>query len=277
SHLHPAAIHQLAEIITSLTNTSQVIITTHNPLFVDRQSLKSNVIIDNGKASPAETIKAIREILGVKASDNLINANYVLVVEGENDALALRYLLPFLSEELGKFLKNNLLVIEPIGGAGNLPYKLSHLNNTLCLYHVLLDNDDAGRHSYERAFQERLITDKNYTMLNCVGMSDSEFEDCLDPSVYKQKILDIYGVDVDLDSPKIKSRSKWSERMKDVFKLQGKLWNDRTGRTGTEHDLKRAVAECVAEKPEASLNVHKRNSIDALVSALEALISIEAR
>ena len=265
SHLHPAAIHQLTEIIASLTNTSQVIITTHNPLFVDRKSLKSNVIIDNGKASSAKSIKAIRELLGVKASDNLINANYALVVEGEDDALALRNLLPLLSEKLGKSMKNNLLVIEPIGGAGNLSYKLSLLNNTLCVYHVLLDNDDAGRQANERADKEGLITVKNCTMLNCLGMCDSEFEDCIEPSVYKQRIYDEFGVE--LDSPKFKSNLKWSERVKSVFMLQGKPWNDRI-----KNDIKRAVSECVAEKPEASLNVHKKNSIDALVSALEALI-----
>ena len=266
SHLHPAAIHQLTEIINSLTNTSQVIITTHNPLFVDRQSIKSNVIIDRGKASSAKSIKAVREILGVKASDNLINANYALVVEGEDDALALKYLLPFLSEKLGKFMKNNLLVIESIGGAGNLSYKLSLLKNTLCVYHVLLDNDDAGRQSQEKATKEGLVTVKSCTMINCLGMSSSEFEDCLEPTVYKQSIYEKFGVKLD-DSSKFRGNSKWSDRVKCVFMHQGKPWNDRI-----EQDVKRTVAECVAEKPEGSLNPHKRNSIDSLVSALEALV-----
>ncbi len=267
SHLHPAAIHQLTEIIASLSTTSQVIITTHNPSFVDRQHLKSNVIIDNGKASPAKSIKAIRELLGVKASDNLINANYALVVEGEEDAMALKSLLPFLSEKLGKFMRNNLLVIEPIGGAGNLSYKLSLLNNSLCMYHVLLDNDDAGRQSYDKASKEGLVTVKNCTMLNCLGMSNSEFEDCLEVSVYKQKIYDEFGVD--LNDSKFRGNLKWSERMKSVFMIQGKPWNERI-----EHNVKRVVSECVAEKPEESLNTHKRNSLDALVPALESLVKI---
>ncbi len=47
---------------------------------------------------------------------------------------------------------------------------------------------------------------------------------------------------------------------------QDKPCNDRV-----KNETKRAVSECVAEKPEASLNVHKKNSIDALVSTLEAL------
>ena len=266
SHLHPAAIHQLTEIIASLASTSQVIITTHNPSFVDRQHLKSNVIIDNGKVYPAKSIKAIRELLGVKASDNLINANYALVVEGGEDAIALKSLLPFLSEKLGKFMRNNLLVIEPIGGAGNLSYKLSLLNNSLCVYHVLLDNDGAGRQSYDRASKEGLVTVKNCTMLNCQGMNNSEFEDCLEASVYKEKIDDVFGVK--LDHPKFRNNLKWSDRIKNVFLTQGKLWDDRI-----EHDVKRVVSECVAKNPETSLNIHKKHSLDALVLALENLVT----
>ncbi|MDJ0692903.1 AAA family ATPase [Mastigocoleus sp. MO_188.B34] len=267
SHLHPAAIHQLTEIINSLATTSQVIITTHNPLFVDRHSLKSNVIIDNGKASSARSIKAIREILGVKASDNLINANYALVVEGEEDAIALKSLLPFLSEKLAKFMKNNLLVIEPIRGAGNLSYKLSLLNSSLCVYHVLLDNDDAGRKSYDKASKEGLVTVKNCTMINCLGMSNSEFEDCLDISVYKQKIYDKFGVN--LKDNKFRCKLKWSERIKSVFLDTGKPWNETI-----EKEVKRVVSQCVARNPGASLNTHKRSSLDALVSALETLVKI---
>lgn len=265
SHLHPAAIHQLNEIIVSLTNNSQVIVTTHNPLFVDRQNLKSNVIIDNGKATPAKSIQAIRDILGIKASDNLINANYALVVEGEEDSIILQAILPILSERLGKFIKNNLLVIEPLRGAGNLSYKLSLMNSALCIYHVLLDNDEAGRRACEQATKEGLITVKNCTMLNCLGMVNSEFEDCLETSVYKQKIYDEFGVN--LDSSKFRCKLKWSERVKTVFMEQGKPWNEKI-----EKSVKRVVSESVAEKPEAALNKHKRNSIDALVLALENMI-----
>ena len=60
SHLHPAAIHQVHEIIRSISQTSQVIVTTHNPLFVDRENIKSNVIVTNGGATPAKNIAAIK-------------------------------------------------------------------------------------------------------------------------------------------------------------------------------------------------------------------------
>jgi len=265
SHLHPAAIHQLNDIISSLADKNQVIVTTHNPLFVERLDIKSNVIIENGTATPARNVKQIRELLGIKASDNLINANYALVVEGEEDRVALYPVLSSLSTKISKAVKSNLLVIEPIAGAGNLPYKLSLMKQALCVYHVLLDNDDAGRKSFEKAKQEGLVSLKNCTLTNCIGMSDSEFEDCIDPDIYRDAILSTYGVD--LTATEFKGNRKWSERMKTVFMHQGKLWDD-----SVERQIKGFVANLVSKNSKSALHPHKRNSVDALVTAIENMV-----
>ena len=100
SHLHSGAIHQLNSIIQKLAETSQVILTTHNPLFINRRSLAANVIINKGQALAAKDIKQVRDILGIKASDNLINATYVLVVEGEGDAACVKRWLTHVSPRL---------------------------------------------------------------------------------------------------------------------------------------------------------------------------------
>ncbi len=217
SHLHPAAIHQLNDIICSLADQNQVIVTTHNPLFVDRLDIPSNVIIENGKATPAKNIRQIRDLLGIKASDNLINANYALVVEGDEDKISLYPLLAFLSSKITRAIKGNLLVIDPIGGAGNLPYKLSLLNNALCVYHVLLDNDEAGRIAFQKAKDDCLVSVKNCTFTNCYGMVNSEFEDCINPDIYKDAVLSKYSVD--LASSKFRGNKKWSDRVKRVLTL----------------------------------------------------------
>ena len=62
--------------------------TTHCPLFVDRTSIKSNILVHKNKAVPAKDVRQIRDILGVRASDNLQNAELVLLVEGEEDRKA---------------------------------------------------------------------------------------------------------------------------------------------------------------------------------------------
>lgn len=265
SHLHPAAIHQVNDIVQSIAQTSQVIITTHNPLFVDRSNIKSNIIVTDGSATPAKTISSIRDLLGIKASDNLTHANYALVVEGEEDSLALKAILPLLSEKIGKALRNNLLIIEPIGGAGNLSYKLSLLKNSLCATHSLLDGDDAGRIAYEKAERDGLTSIATCTFIKCNGMAQAEFEDCYELEVYKDAILSEFGVD--LDSSKFRGNGKWSDRMRNVFLDQGKPFTD-----SICAKVKSSASIAVFKSPKSALNTHRRNSIDALVQALERMV-----
>lgn len=265
SHLHPGAIHILKDTIYDLADSNQVIVSTHNPLFVNRNNVKGNIIIDSGKARASKNIKEIRELIGVKASDNLLNASYVLVVEGEEDVVALKSLLPYLSDKLSKALKNHYLVIDKLGGASNLGYKLSLLKNALCTNHVLLDNDSAGKEAFEKAEKEGMLKQKDATFIICNGMTDSEFEDCLNKVVYAENILNDYGVDINVTQ--FRGNSKWSDRMRNVFLSQGKNWNE-----NIEAKVKHTVAESIKENLENALCTHKRGSIDALVKTLERMI-----
>jgi AAA15 family ATPase/GTPase len=267
SHLHPGAIHQLVEIIKSLAEENQVIITTHNPLFVDRSNIKSNIVVNDGKASAAKSVAAIRDLLGIKASDNLTHANFALVVEGEEDVVALKALLPILSEKVGRALKNNSLIIEPIGGAGNLSYKLSLLRTSLCYTHSLLDNDESGRLAFDKAQKDSLVSIQNCTFVTCLGMNNSEFEDCILPDVYKDAVLEAFGVE--LKGKGFRGSNKWSDRMKATFMEQGKPWSDTVSKK-----VKSVVAGAIEKKPDEALSPHKRNSIDALVDSLERMIKV---
>lgn len=225
SHLHPAAIHHLNEVIQALGVNNQVVLTTHNPLFVDRNNIKSNIIVNNGNAISAKNINQIRELLGIKASDNLVNARYVLVVEGGDDVIALKAILSAISEPIAKAINNNYLVIEEIGGAGNLSYKLTLLSNSLCVYHSFLDNDEAGREAFKKAENDGLLTIKNNTFVTCNGAMNTEFEDCLDTNVYENSIQNEFGVSI--NNSQFRNNSKWSNRIEKVFLSQGKLWNNR--------------------------------------------------
>jgi predicted ATPase len=262
SHLHPGAMHSLREVISKMAKNNQVVLTTHCPLFVDRDNVSSNVIIDSNSAKAAKDIASIRRLLGVRASDNLVNAGYVLVVEGDEDVIALSAILSNESAIISKALKQRNLVIEPIGGAGNLSYKLTLLSNALCITHVLLDNDPAGKSAFEKAEAERTLAVADVTFVNCRGMPASELEDCFAPDLYRQRVLDEF--DVDLSVPAFRGNAKWSDRARACFEAQGKPWN-----TKMEAQLKAVVAEAVAAHPEAALHAHKRGAIDALKASLE--------
>lgn len=265
SHLHPESARQLYETINALSRNHQVVLTTHSPLFVNRLNLSENIIVDSGRATPVKKIREIRDVLGTKVSDNLINAEYVLVVEGEADKIVLEKILPQMSESIKEAIQNGTLIIDDMGGASNLPYKLSLYRNLQCKYHVLLDNDNAGRSAGQNAENQNLLNTRNITYTVCNGSPDAEFEDCLEKEAYAKAIQAEFGVN--LSVTEFRGNRKWSNRVADCFKSQGKQWND-----SVEKRVKLCVAETLSSDPTVTLNQHKRSSIDALVSALNSLI-----
>jgi putative ATP-dependent endonuclease of the OLD family len=263
SHLHPAAIHRLREVIEDISAEHQVIITTHNPLFVNRQEIARNVIVRRSKAESARRISDIRAELGVRASDNLIHAAWVLVVEGESDQVALKAILAHESTALRAALREGLLVVDHLGGSGKLPYKLSELRNALCGVHVFLDNDQAGQLAVKKALDAGLIRPPDYHLCTVPGRKYSELEDLLDPSLYAKLLDDEFGV-----SPRARewaSKEQWGMRLEAASRAAGKLLEEKTVAA-----IKARIAALVATQPSLALTEHTRVSIEPLRGALEA-------
>jgi len=262
SHLHPSAIHRLREVLLELSRQHQVFITTHCPVFVDRVCSENNIVVTASRAKPARSISEIRDVLGVRASDNLMHAHLVLLVEGESDRIAINALLAAASPSLAKALKSNAMVVEHLHGAGKLNYKISELTSSLCNVHCFLDNDQAGRDAASNALTEGLIGPADIHHATALGMKDSELEDLFDVSVYKNWVLDSYGVDVQAGT--FRNNRKWSDRMADTFLTQGKQWTPNVAKA-----VKVGLSELVKTSPTISLLAEKSTSIEALVRALE--------
>ncbi len=262
SHLHPSTIHTLKRTLSEIGIKHQVVMTTHCPIFVDRVSIKSNIIVQKNKAQPAKSVKEIRETLGVRAADNLQHADVVLVVEGGEDKKALTALIKHASAALNAALTNQTLVLDSLLGGSNLSYKLSLIRESMCGAYCFLDHDKCGLESADRAEKEALLALSDITFATCDGLKESEIEDLYDESVYATMLQNKYGVST--MSPKFKGTNKWSDRAREAFKHQGKPWSDQL-----EAKVKADIAELVASSPSSALNSHKRSSFDALVTALE--------
>lgn len=268
SHLHSGAIHSLVNVINHISNNNQVIITTHNPLFVQQNSLKSNILVNNGTARPAKSISEIRNILGVLPSDNLRNANCVFVVEGENDKIALSKILSSMNEKISIALKTNMLVIKPLEGAGNLSHDLADLKNCMCNYFVLMDNDESGIQATEKAVAKGLLNESQFKHTICNGSPKAEFEDCIKKEIYAQAILDVFSVDIDVSA--FTGNQKWSDRMKATFLSQGTRWTD-----SVEKKVKLVVAEAIPNKIDNIYDVlieQKSGFIHGVISSLERML-----
>jgi putative ATP-dependent endonuclease of OLD family len=265
SHLHPGAIHELRHVLDELSNRHQIVLTTHNPLFVDRSQLRSNIIVRDRKARPAQSISELRDVLGVRASDNLRHAELVLLVEGTDDRLALIPLLSHFSTKIRESLDSGTLALEALEGATNLSYKASLIRQALCAVHTFLDDDDAGRQGFERARVQGVIEDGEVNWSVCNGMTDAEVEDLYDPSVYRQMLQTIYRVSI--EAPEFRSAKKWTVRMSATFRRQGKRWDERI-----ESEVKARIAQIIANDPASGLLSSRRTAFDGLVRALELRI-----
>ncbi len=96
-------------------------------------------------------------------------------------------------------------------------------------------------------------------------MKESEIEDIFDENLYTNMPLNKYGVST--ASPKFKGNTKWSDRLRETFRHQGKIWSDQI-----EAKVKADVAELVEANPAVALNKHKSSSFDALIEALKLKI-----
>lgn len=267
SHLHSGAIHELRKVLAELATSNQVVITTHNPLFVNRQSLASNVIVKDGRAKPAKSIDELRQVLGVRAADNLRGAELVLLVEGEDDKMAVTALLGTLSPACRSALNSGRMVIEPLRGASKLTHSAGSFKGQMCGVHVLLDNDVEARNAFDRALHEGVVDREDVNWVTSPGMQNSEFEDLIRPEIYSETVLRSYRVS--LDVPDFHSNRKWSDRMALSFERQGQLWTDQVAR-----EVKLKVAQLVAAGPEQALQDYRRPVVEALVAALEARLGV---
>jgi len=262
SHLHPGAMHELKAVLGEMAAKHQIVLTTHSPLFVDRVHVTSNILVSEHRARPARNIEEIRTSLGVRAADNLRNADLALVVEGSDDAMAISALLSHYSPVCRNALISGALAIDHVGGTGNLLYKLSQLRLTLCLYHCFLDDDDSGRSSSERAVADGLLDARYLHLSRTIGRQEAELEDWYRTEAYEAAILS--HLNIQALPPRFFSARKWSRRLSDALEQLGRPFNDRI-----LMEAKYVVAKAIAAEPGAALLDQIRPAFDDLVGSLE--------
>ena len=264
SHLHPSAIEVLRKSIVALSEKSQVIISTHNPQFVNRSEITSNIIVDDGNAREAANIREIREILGVKLSDNLYGAKLILFVEGITDREILTPLFEKKSRKLKKALSDKELVIQPISGTDHIELHLSMAKSMVSDFYVFLDNDEAGRNAVKRCQSKNLLDVKDYMLTTYDDMAkESEIEDMLSENLYERIIFEKYGVKINIGEFKAKNK-KWSDRIGIAFNKSGKILEK-----NTLEEIKLSVSTLVKGNVPNALRPNGEILFQKLVGALE--------
>jgi putative ATP-dependent endonuclease of OLD family len=260
SHLHPEAARELRQVMMELSGSNQVVLSSHSPLFVHLTRPSSNIIVQNKRATPAKTVRDVRECLGVRLSDNLQNAELVLLLEGEADRVAISSLLMAHSSILDEAMKDGRLGIDTLGSASGLSSKASFYKSNACKIHCFMDNDEAGKEAIKKALDDNYISLADYHYAVDPGKAKSEFEDLVDENVYLEPIKTKYDVDVSHGRDK---KRKWSERVRKSFFVKGRDWED------VKNDVKTIVANCVARDPKTAIHNSKFEPIQSLIRSLE--------
>lgn len=268
AHLHPGAMNELSKTLKKLSEDNQIIISTHSQIFMNKENIKSNILVNAGKAKPAKNIHEVRELLGIKMSDNLMNSEYILLVEGESDKIILTKILCSMSEKMKRYINDGSFSIYAVGGASKIEYNLNIFNNQFCKCYIFVDNDAEGNNAIEKAVETGQIERKNTNICICQGMKESEIEDCFIKDIYMDEIMKRYEIDINVSE--FKNSEKWSKRMKKVFNSQGQIWNDKI-----EKEIKILIASIINEKfTEKMFIEQKSTSVKALIKKLEDNVKI---
>lgn len=269
SHLHPEAIRQIGVVVRDIARNNQVIITSHSPLFVNRDKISDNIIVADNTASVAQNIKQIRDTFGCIASDNLINADFIIVVEGKTDKIILQKYLCTHSKTINDWITNKRLGFEVINGVYNLEHSLNKLLNMSSKYFCILDSDAVAKNCVKNAKNKSFLSsgEKEVCYYTLTGLKECELEDLIKPECYTNYIEEKTGIDVTECKEFRKSRKKWSERIAKSLKEKGKSY-DEEELNDILDDVKKHICEMDAEIDEILIS-DRTSSITSFPEQIE--------
>lgn len=213
--LHPLAQRDLSKFFENLSQTNQILYTTHSPFMVDPDQLdrvKAVYIAADGSTSVSSDLRASEKMaaqsrsiypvyaaLGLSVSDTLLQGCQTVIVEGASDQLTLCTIKTYL---IGHKLisPQRELVFIPAGGVRGITTVVGIVSSPNDSFpYVLLDNDAAGRDLARKLWSGLYAGDKQKVVLfSRDGMNDTELED-LWPTSFLAEVANkfVHGPDED--------------------------------------------------------------------------------
>lgn len=204
--LHPLAQRDLSAFFDSLSETNQILYTTHSPFLVhaDRLERARKVYIDSDgttKATPdlrkgsdprqQGAAYAVHSALNMSVAESLLLGCQPVIVEGPSDQLYLTAIKSVLIGA-GKFTPTRELVFPPSGGTKNVRQIAGILSGRdEMLPYVVLDGDAPGLKLANELGTSLYINDRGriVTIDTITGIPNSEVED-LFPAQFMAQVVD---------------------------------------------------------------------------------------
>ncbi len=193
--LHPLAQRDLSAFFDNLSNTNQLLYTSHSPFLVDADRLErarkvyvasdgttkatSNLRHSEGRDEQAGAAYAVHSALNLSVAESLLLGCQPVLVEGASDQHYLTAIKALLVSA-GKITPDRELVFPPSGGAKTAKVVASILTGRdEGLPYVLLDSDEPGR-QFAQSLKSGLYAespDRVLTVKDFVELGASEIED----------------------------------------------------------------------------------------------------
>ena len=267
AHLHPEAIHRLQKTITDLSSKSQVIVATHNPIFVNKNDESSNVIVNNGSVRKAKTIKEIRDILGVEVEDNLINSKSVLMVEGVSDQKFIyTFIKLFGSQALKNKFNSGQIPIIPAHGVNKIKAKVQIFQNIMVNYFIVVDHDQPASQVIKSLLDKQELAPNQFSYIpKKIFQTEAELEDLYSNEFISLTCHDFLNIDIKAKLDNCNRKIKWSRKMSNILPEVGKEFDQ-----DTEDAIKTKLAEslCVSPNPEKCLSDNGKEFVHTLINQI---------
>lgn len=176
AHLHPDAVHQMAQVLREIASRQQVIVTTHSAALVNRGHLPNNVIVTNNSVVPVKRISQIRECLGIRPCDNLTSAEFLVLTEGPTDTQFFTALFRTQSELLREAIDSSTLAITDVIGAGNMPLRVRVAQDMMSEVFVVLDKDQSGDQAVTSLLNDGMLKATSIRQLTISGRSRNKLK-----------------------------------------------------------------------------------------------------
>ncbi|CAM4365100.1 ATP-dependent nuclease [Lacicoccus alkaliphilus] len=221
AHLHSGAINEIRNRIISDIEDRQILISSHHQIFVDRNHFDHNAILSSGRMHKAKDIRMIREELGIKLSENLLNAELVILVEGETDKQFFTKILELKNKKYIKLLDENRVIIDSLQGTPNLINKLSFYNSGLCKIICILDNDVATERVVDEVQEKNISSNSIYTIPK-LEKDEAELEDLYEDTYIFSIVDKFFNLKGSIHRSNVGVKMKFTNKLSKILDTYGK-------------------------------------------------------
>lgn len=202
-NLHASAQADLLRFISDLSDSYQIVYSTHSPFMIKSEALhrvrtvydseEGSIISDAIQEKDPDTLFPLQAALGYDIAQNLFVSKNNLLVEGPSDLNYITYMSNFLEMAGREGLRDDITIV-PVGGLDKVVSFISLLRGSKLKISCLLDsfNNSKGEQRLSGLIQSKIIKEKHVRFFDEFAGDDCDKAD-IEDLFEKCEFLKIFG------------------------------------------------------------------------------------